>query len=578
MIKKFFYVISGGLVRFYVLIAIYIISSILELTGIGIIFPYINIVSDPGKAFESEYAPLFEVFHISSNYELIIFVSVGLIFLYIIKNSLLFTAQYQVNHYTYALTQSIRDRLFRAYLAAPYHYHLSKNTADIINNINNEAQRFANGVVRALFTIFSELFFLTLVISAALYAFPKIILFVLFLSCFLYLFYRFTKEKTAAYGTINTDNNIKVLKFVSEAINSLKTTKIHNAEAFFADRVYDCSSRMTSAASKYYSFVQIPKLSVEVLLIVGFSVYITVETMFGGNFTVALPTLATFAAGAIKLIPSTNKLLTAVSTIRYGEVSINKLYEDISEIQDLQLDLDQTDEPLAFNEKLSIKQISYQYQQGDSKALDQVSFEVNKGQSVGIIGASGAGKSTLVDVLLGLLEIQSGDITVDDVSIINNTKNWQTLVAYVPQMIYLLDDTIRHNIAFGVEPSRIDDSLLDEVIETSNLKEVVSRLPEGLDTNIGENGVRLSGGQRQRVGIARALYKKPEILILDEATSALDNETERVISESIDALSRTKTIIIIAHRLTTIKNCDVIFRMENGKIIASGSYQEIVDR
>lgn len=308
--------------------------------------------------------------------------------------------------------------------------------------------------------------------------------------------------------------------------------------------------------------------------------------------------LGIFAVASVRIIPSASQLLTSMGILRNAKPGLDKIYLDLKELEKPEtvkyLKMSHSGAPaksfkrisdslnesktetLVFRDKIVISKASYCYPESASKALVDVSLVIKKGESIALIGKSGAGKTTLVDIFLGLLIPQSGDIQVDDFSIYKDLRSWQSLIGYIPQSIFLMDDTIERNIAFGVPDHQVDKQRLDHAIESAQLSELIEQLPEGLQTFVGENGVRLSGGQRQRIGIARALYHKSEILVLDEATSALDNETEQLISESIRALSGTKTMIIIAHRLSTVEHCDRVYVMEQGRVARSGSYQEVV--
>jgi ABC-type multidrug transport system fused ATPase/permease subunit len=306
-------------------------------------------------------------------------------------------------------------------------------------------------------------------------------------------------------------------------------------------------------------------------------------------------TLSIFALASIRLIPAFSNLASGISSIKNSSYALNQLYSDLKELENIENDKNQElearsnlvqklehqqvlkeDKSFRFNHQVVLEQVTYSYPNASEIALEKISLTLEKGKSIAFIGKSGAGKTTLADVILGLLTPQSGDIQVDGQSIYSNLRLWQNLIGYIPQSIFLTDDTIERNIAFGVPDHLINSERLDKAIQGAQLKDVIDNLPDGVKTRVGERGVRLSGGQRQRVGIARALYHERDILVLDEATSALDNETESLVTEAIQSLSGSKTMIIIAHRLTTVQDCDCIYRMEKGKIIQSGSYREVV--
>jgi ABC-type bacteriocin/lantibiotic exporter with double-glycine peptidase domain len=301
--------------------------------------------------------------------------------------------------------------------------------------------------------------------------------------------------------------------------------------------------------------------------------------------------MAIFGIASIRLIPAVNSLVQAIAQVRNFSYVVDRLYLDLKEIEQQQQEIDDSlatsniknlaskssnQSVMPFSHKLSLQNIIYRYPEVSTNAINNISFDIYKGQSIGLIGKSGSGKTTLVDIILGLLYPKSGDIQVDDVSIYQNLRAWQNLIGYIPQSIFLTDETIEKNIAFGTPDHLIDQAKLEKAIKSAQLEELIQELPQGLKTEVGERGVRLSGGQRQRVGIARALYHEREILVLDEATSALDNETEQLVNESIKSLSGTKTMIIIAHRLSTVEHCDRLYLLGQGKILKSGTYQEVV--
>ena len=579
MVNKIYFILSNYKKRLLILLIVFFISSLLELIGIGIIFPYVNIINNPESIHEyALYEYIQILFNINSYQQLVLILSCSLILIYIVKNVIIFISQYTVNYFIYNLLQNLRHRLYSAYLHAPFEFHLNKNSATLISNINNEAQKFTLSITRAMLSFASEALFLVMVLSTALYAFPKLIIVVLFLSVFIYFFYLFSRKKTYIYGKADTDSHALLLKLISEGLLNFKIARIHGAENFLISRSLDVSRKITNAASKFFAFTLIPKLSMEIILITVFSGFVCYQTFFASSSGLAIPILATFAVGAVKFIPSANKVISSLTTIKHGEATIDTIFNDLIEIeQKCKSDFSKTAPGLVYKSKIDIANIDFQYENREDLALKDIKVIVEKGQSIGIVGPSGSGKSTLINVILGLLRPLKGDIRLDNQSIYKNIRSWYETLAYVPQMIQLADDSLRNNIAFGINEEEIDNKLLADVIRVSNLSAVIDQLPNGIDTILGENGSRLSGGQRQRVAIARALYKQPGILILDEATSSLDSETEGVITEAIESLSGKITIIIVAHRLTTIKKCDTIYQMSKGRIINSGDFQSIID-
>jgi ABC-type bacteriocin/lantibiotic exporter with double-glycine peptidase domain len=367
----------------------------------------------------------------------------------------------------------------------------------------------------------------------------------------------------------------------------LKTTKLIGCESFFENQLLAQSNKYARAASLFHSFQQLPRIVIETLLITFVVGFVSLSLIIVERSDSLVSVLGIFAIASVRIIPSASQLLTCMGVLRNNKPTLDRLYLDLKELESpeslkyLKMSGNKTNtisnnRVHAFIDNLVIDQLNYSYPGAARQALKNVSLTIRKGESIALIGTSGAGKTTLSDVFLGLLIPQSGDIKVDGVSVYNDLRAWQNLIGYIPQSIFLMDDTIERNIAFGLPDDQIDKQKLDQAIKTAQLSELIEQLPEGIHTFVGENGVRLSGGQRQRIGIARALYYEREILVLDEATSALDNETESLISEALRELGRTKTMIVIAHRLTTVEHCDRIYEMSNGEIVRSGSYQEIV--
>jgi ABC-type multidrug transport system fused ATPase/permease subunit len=362
-------------------------------------------------------------------------------------------------------------------------------------------------------------------------------------------------------------------------------------EPYFEQQLKVQTDKMATATSKAVTFSTFPRYVIEGLFMTFLIIFTLSFLMFNQeNPQRVTSVLGVFALASFRLMPAVSNLLGTVNGVRYNSYVVEKLYQDLKEQEALQIkssisqplifasaeELSSEQLVMPFLDEIFLKKIVYRYPNVEENALNEVSLTIKRGQSIGLIGRSGAGKTTLIDVILGLLTPQSGDIQVDGVSIYQDLRSWQNLIGYVPQSIFLTDDTLERNVAFGVPDHLIDSEKLQRAIQSVQLSELVEQLPEGIKTVLGERGVRLSGGQRQRVGIARALYHEREVLVLDEATAALDNETERLVSDAIQALGGTKTIIIIAHRLSTIQHCDLIYKMEKGHVVQSGSYQEVV--
>ncbi|MFM7441983.1 MAG: ABC transporter ATP-binding protein, partial [Snowella sp.] len=399
-------------------------------------------------------------------------------------------------------------------------------------------------------------------------------------------------SKVKNLGREISQTNDELIRLINHSLGGLKDTKITGSESFFIQSINQQAKKISRLSSLFEILLVIPPVVIKNSLI-AFVVLFISWTSLGSSQNMANVggIMAVFGIASIRLIPAVNSLVQAIAQVRNFSYVIDKIYLDLKEIENEQEDIDifvansqiknseiekSSDSVMPFDQKLSLQNIIYRYPEVSTKAINDISFDIYKGQSIGLIGKSGSGKTTLVDIILGLLYPKSGDIQVDGISIYQNLRAWQNLIGYIPQSIFLTDETIEKNIAFGTPDHLIDQVKLEKAIKSAQLEELIQELPQGLKTEVGERGVRLSGGQRQRVGIARALYYEREILVLDEATSALDNETEQLVNESIKSLSGTKTLIIIAHRLSTIEHCDRLYLLGQGKILKSGTYQEVV--
>ncbi len=380
------------------------------------------------------------------------------------------------------------------------------------------------------------------------------------------------KPRLNKIGAKNQAIQSRIAKWRIQATYGLKDVKVLNREEFFVRNYYETGRVGADVARNYAVLNNTPRLMIETVFIVSMLAFMAVYLSGGGDITAFATNIAAFAVAAVRVLPSVNRINTYITEIAYTQPSLDFVYENLQEGM-------KTDEMLAkrraqsqseklkLEDKIELDHISFHYPDSDKAIFKDAHMIVPKGKSVGIIGASGAGKSTIVDVLLGLLHAQEGQITCDGVDIFKNYESWLAQVGYIPQSIYLIDESIRDNIAFGIDADKIDDTRIWEVLKEAQLKEFVEELPEGLDTTIGDRGVRLSGGQRQRIGIARALYNDPEILVFDEATSALDNDTESAVMEAVNSFHGRKTMIIIAHRLNTIEKCDIVYKVENARLV-----------
>jgi ABC-type multidrug transport system fused ATPase/permease subunit len=592
-LSKFLYVLSGAKSRLVVLLLVFLSASVLEAVGIGLIGPFIGVVSNP----ESIHSiPLLNLFYIQlgvkSSNEFILVLGFFVALIFSIKAVLYFIAQTFIFRFAFNQEEALILRLLNAYLKVPYTFHLSRNTADLIKNIIVEVNRFVHFCMLPLLNSISNLVIscvLLLLLAKTNFLLLAMILgvllpvFILF-QCFGSWFKQWGRTASQMYQ--------EMMRTINHSLGGLKETRVIGCESYFLHQMEQQTLKHKKAVTLAYSFQVLPRILIEAAIVIFLALYIAFsQVLFEQSFQDVTALLGVFAFASIRLIPSTSQFIQGIGNLRNSSYTLDIIYHDLKETEEHQFEerLEQRVnnvnliasvhneiQTIPFYNQVTLKNVTYCYAGTSEAAITDISLSIEKGQSIALIGKSGAGKTTLVDIILGLLKIENGDILVDGVSIYNNLRSWQNLIGYIPQSIFLIDDTMERNIAFGVPDHLIDHKKLEQAIRASQLTELIEQLPNGIKTSVGERGVRLSGGQRQRVGIARTLYHDREILVLDEATAALDNETERLVTESIRALSGIKTMIIIAHRLTTVKHCDRVYLLEKGRIVKSGSYQEVV--
>ena len=579
-LNKFLYIIEDKRGKLPILMGMFLLMSTLEAFGIGLIGPFIAIATNPDLIQQNSRAALiYTQFNFDSEVSFIVTLGMGVIVVLWLKSIISFSVQKYIFGFGFGCQADLRTKLMRAYLKVPYTFHLSRNTASLIQNILNETFVFANGVLMptligaANLTIMVALLILLFVTDTVVTASVFAILLVVF--AFIYQF----RSSVAAWGKQASAANKKMVQIINHSMGGFKETRIIGCENYFEQQLEEQAQTYKQVVEKFQAFSLLPRYTLEPVLISFIVCFTIVSLLAEKNLDNLTATLGVFALASVRLLPAASNLMQSYGGIKRSSYVVDLLYKDFKELEDW--DVGENSEPkieseLAFSQQLSIERLNYIYPNAETSALNDVSISIKKGQSIGFIGKSGAGKTTIVDIILGLLPIENGDLKVDGVSVKNDLASWQRKVGYIPQSIFLIDDTLERNIAFGVSDDRIDRQRLEQAIEAAQLTEVVERLPQGLQTIVGERGILLSGGQRQRVGIARALYHEREVLVLDEATAALDNETEHLVSKAIESLSGKKTVIIIAHRLTTVQHCDCIYLMEQGRVVKSGSYAEVV--
>ncbi len=554
-------------IKFTILFFGICLSSVLELMGVSLVLPLIGVVMDPSVIERSRILKyVYDFLSIGSTVHFLILISFSLIGVYVLKNIYMVVLYYFQYKMIFNAQKEMSLRLMTFYLKQPYSYHLTTNTAEIIRKVTGDVSycflflihlfSFVAEVSVVLFLI-SFLFFVNRIITISLI--------VLFLLSFLFLFKKI-KIKMAKVGKDNQLYAGLMIKWINQAFGAIKDIKTLAKEYFFIDEYYKNSVKFTSA-QKYFNFLQqLPRIFIETLVISVVLLMIIYFLYRGTNIASIFTQISVFAMACFRMMPSVSRIQISMNAMIFYRPSLNILYSDLKQTENIEKHYD--DENKEINTEMGIiaKNISYRYPNTDKLIFENAGFEIKAGQSVAFVGKTGSGKTTIADIILGLLQPLTGTVMSGDVDIYKNKKNWSKKIGYVPQFIYLTDDTIKNNIVFyGSENT--DETRLAVAIEKAQLRELMDSLPNGLDTFVGERGIRLSGGQRQRIGIARALYNEPEILVLDEATSSLDNDTEKAVMDAIEKLYGKMTMIIIAHRLTTIEKCDAVYRVEDGKII-----------
>ena len=554
------------------LMVLMIIGAFLQTAGVGMLVQAVNVVMDPQVLEKGGIVKDFYDFLGYRDFKSFsVMVMVFLVVTFAVKNLFLFVQQKLTLAFVYTNQFATSERMMRSYLRRGYEFYLNADTAVVQRSITSDVNNMY-ALILALLQVMSDGVMSLFVVGYCLMTNGVL---TMLLAASLVLLMALIKNilKPIMYkaGKDNQDYYSGLFKWISQTVQGIKEVKVTGKEQYFVDEYRKCGSGYVSAVQRYSLYNNIPKLLIETVCIAVMMGYMIVLTLLGTATENMLEVLSTLAAAAFVLLPAVNRINNQINSIAYFEPFFMGVSDNLQdEISDNKVDISfaTDEEKLPLRRAIELKDIVYAYPNTDKLIFDHASLTIPIGTSVGIVGTSGAGKSTIVDILLGLLEVQEGSICADGAEVKSRYRNWLKNIGYIPQMIFMLDDTIRRNVAFGVHDENIDEERVWEVLREAQLDEFVRELPEGLDTGIGERGIRLSGGQRQRIGIARALYYDPEVLILDEATSALDNDTEAAIMDSINRLHGRKTLVIIAHRLQTIEKCDLVYRVENGQAIA----------
>lgn len=574
MIKKLNYIFTKKeKIRLAGVFLLILIGSFMELLGVSVFLPFIQVLMEPERV-QSEVSlrHVYEMFHFQSTDQFLIALGGMICIVYILKNSYLTIMQNAMLKFSYKTRMQLATKLLSTYMAEPYTFHLNRNISELQRSLQYDTGQFMQ-LINASLQVLAEI---TVVICLGVYLFytsPTISIVILGLVVVCVGFFTLLSRKySRRIGKQNEAYNAQLYQWINQSLGGIKEVKVLNRELFFVDSYKDVYKKLIKGAKNNEMLATIPKYILETVCIVGMIIAVIVKLLWGRrDLTAFVVQMSAFAVASFRLLPSVGKINAYVNSIMYCRPALDLIYDDLKAIEDYvpeeQEEVKDKVETWHLKEKIELQNISYTYDDADKEVLSNVELTIHKGETIALIGSSGAGKTTLADVFLGLLIPQKGHILVDGKNIYDHMDSWHHMLGYIPQFIYLSDDTIRNNVAFGIRDEDIDDAAVEEALKKAQLYDFVQTLDKGMNTFVGDRGVRLSGGQRQRIGIARALYFDPEILVLDEATSALDNETETAVMEAIESLKGLKTMVIIAHRLTTIRNADQIYEVTEGQAV-----------
>ena len=578
--KKLLTILDASFKRQALFLQVFLVIGVLfESVGLGMIIPLVAVITDPNASQQNFFIRgLKSVTGEISNANLVFVVLGCFVLFYVIKTLFLSFLVWKQSAFTQGLSRNVSTRLYRGYLLQPYAFFLDKNSGVLMKNVVSEISAFT-GYVQGFMFLQTEISVLAGIVATLFYLQPVGALIVF---CFVggvsYLLFSFSKKKVTVWGKERQKNDALRSKNLSQGLTGISELKLFHKENYFLHK-YDQFNKLFYHSQRRVQFIQqVQRFYLELVLIVSIVIIALTVILRGQSIALILPSLSLFLFASLRLLPSANRVIANLQTMRFTKPGVDLVYNEFSGfVSENKTTVPVTEGKIkTISESIRLKNIGFSYPSAQKQALEAVNINIPIGSVIGVIGQSGSGKTTLVNVMTGLLQPDSGAILIDDMDVTDSVGELQKFIGYVPQTIFLVDDTLKRNIAFGITDEEIDHDKLFSVIEAAQLDTVVDQMPEGVDTMVGERGVKLSGGQRQRIGIARALYNNPEVLILDEGTSALDTETENYIMESVAKLKGKLTIILIAHRYSTLHFCDMVYKMQDGKIVSKGKLEELV--
>ncbi|MES2218865.1 MAG: ABC transporter ATP-binding protein [Pseudomonadota bacterium] len=566
----------------YLCFAAMLLMAIVEVVGVASIMPFMAVLADPDAVqHHAKLAWLYNELQFTSSHRFLIFLGFVVLGVLIFSNTVSMLTTWLILRFTYERQYSLSKRLFQKYIYQPYAFFLQRNSSELVQNILTEVHTVVNRAFIPGMQLIAKAIVTALILLLLLKIDPVLafVLAVLLGGAYLSLYVQ-VRKKLSNISKRCQENSKLQFKIATETFGGIKDIKLLNREQHFLKTFSRSALQQANDEATGNIIAHLPRYALETLAFGGVLAIILYLLVTQKNITNAMPLLALYAFASFRLMPAMQQIFTSIAFLRISRDALNVLSHDLSQ-QDLLfspvIDPGNTADEIPFSGELKLRDISFTYENTQKPVVHSLNLSIPAKSTIGLVGMTGAGKSTIVDLILGLLTPSQGEMRVDQLVISrNNLASWQQKIGYVPQMIFLADDTITNNIAFGVPPEEIDFLAVERAARMANIHDFVMGLEQQYETIAGDRGIRLSGGQRQRIGIARALYHDPEVLVLDEATSSLDSLTENVILEAIKELSRKKTIIIIAHRLTTLTECDTIHVLQDGKIISSDTYHELL--
>ena len=565
------------------LLLMMLIMALLDMIGVASILPFIAVLSDV-SIIETNLI-LKKIFHFSKNFgiqnnEQFIFALGILVFIALIT-SLTFKAltNYMQMRFVLMRQYSIGKRLMQKYLYQPYSWFLGRNSADLGKSILSEVSEVVGTGIKPFLDLIAQIMVATSIILLLILLDPKLAIIVGFLFGSAYgLFYNIVRRYLNQLGEKRLESTFFRFKSISEAFGASKEVKVGGFEDIYIQKFSNAAEDTAKTQAIAGAINLLPRYFLEAIAFGGILLITLYMMKQSGSINSSLPIISLYVFAGYRLMPAVQQIYQSLAKLSFVGPSLDSLYKDIKSLKSITEN--QNQESLPFNKTITLKNVNYNYPNTSRTALKNISLSIPIKSSIGLVGATGSGKTTTIDIILGLLQAQKGTLEIDgEIITYKNSRSWQKNIGYVPQHIYLADDTVAANIAFGVKTEDINIQSVEKASKIANLHDFVTEeLPKQYETTVGERGVRLSGGQRQRIGIARALYHEPKVLVLDEATSALDNQTEKAVMDAINNLHKNITIIIIAHRLSTVKKCDKIFLLEKGKINNEGTFKELIEK